>query len=307
MAKNPYTLLGVKKTASDKEIQKAYRALAKKLHPDVNPGDKKSAEKFKEVSAAYTLLSDKKLRAQYDSGQVDGSGQQQNPFAGGFGGARGARGAGGQEFHEMGDLFSSLFGMQMGAGGPAAQRTGHPFTRTRSMAQKGADIRYQLEISLPDAVRGVVKHIKMANGKTLKITIPEGTNDEDVLRLRGKGQPGQHGGPNGDARITIKTKSHKYLKRDGDTLRLDLPITLKEAVLGAKIHVPTPNGKVSVTIAKGSSSGKVLRLKGKGVKGGDLLIRLMIQLPESISDNLRDTIDADPNFEDINPRDKVIL
>ena len=304
MAKNPYTLLGVKKTATDKEIQKAYRALAKKLHPDVNPGDKKSAEKFKEVSAAYTLLSDKNLRAQYDSGQVDGSGQQQNPFAGGFGGARPA---GGQEFHDMGDLFSSLFGMQMGAGGPTAQRTGHPFTRTRSRAQKGADIRYQLEISLPDAIRGVVKHIKMANGKTLKITIPEGTKDEDVLRLRGKGELGQYGGPNGDARITIKTKSHKYLKRDGDNLRLDLPITLKEAVLGAKIHVPTPKGKVSVTIAKGSSSGKVLRLKGKGVKGGDLLIRLMIQLPDSISENLRDSIDADPNFEDINPRDKVIL
>lgn len=308
MAKNPYTLLGVKKSATDKEIQKAYRALAKKLHPDVNPGDEKSAEKFKEVSAAYTLLSDKKLRAQYDSGQVDGSGQQQNPFAGGFGGGQGAaRGAGGQEFHEMGDLFSSLFGMQMGAGGPSAQRTGHPFTRTRSRAQKGADIRYQLEIDLPEAIRGVVKHIKMANGKTLKITIPKGTKDDDVLRLRGKGEPGLYGGPNGDAKINIKTKPHKYLKRDGDNLRLELPISLKEAVLGAKIHVPTPNGKVSVTIAKGSSSGKTLRLKGKGVNGGDLFVRLLIVLPETISDHLLECVDADPNFDEKNPRDKVIL
>ncbi|RZV44904.1 MAG: J domain-containing protein [Acidimicrobiales bacterium] len=304
MAKNPYTILGVKKTATDKEIQKAYRALAKKLHPDVNPGDKKSAERFKEISAAYTLLSDKNLRAQYDSGQVDASGQQQNPFAGGF---QGTRGAGGQEFHDMGDLFSSLFGMQMGAAGPGAQRTGHPFTRTRNRAQKGADIRYQLEINLPEAVRGVVKHIKLANGKSLKITIPEGTKDDDVLRLRGKGESGQFGGPNGDAKITIKTKSHKYLKRDGNNLRLDLPITLKEAVLGAKIHVPTPNGKVSVNIAKGSSSGKILRLKGKGEKGGDLLVRLMIQLPDKISDELRDCVDADPNMQAKNPRDKIIL
>lgn len=304
MAKNPYTILGVKKTATDKEIQKAYRGLAKKLHPDVNPGDKKSAERFKEVSAAYTLLSDKNLRAQYDSGKVDASGQQQNPFAGGFGGARGA---GGQEFHDMGDLFSSLFGMQMGAAGPGAQRTGHPYSRTRNRAQKGAEIRYQLEISLPDAVRGVVKHIKMANGKTLKITIPEGTKDDDVLRLRGKGEPGQYGGPSGDAKIKIKTKSHKYLKQDGKNLRLDLPISLKEAVLGAKIHVPTPHGKVSVRIAKGSSSGKTLRLKGKGVKGGDLLVRLMVQLPDKISDELQECIDADPNLKDMNPRDKVIL
>jgi len=304
LAKNPYTILGVKKTATDKEIKTAYRRLAKKMHPDVNPGDQKTADKFKEVSAAYTLLSDKKLRAQYDSGKVDASGQQQNPFAGGFGGARGA---GGQEFHDMGDLFSSLFGMQMGGAGPGAQRTGHPYTRTRNRAQKGAEIRYQLEISLPEAIRGDVKHIKMANGKTLKITIPEGTKDEDVLRLRGKGEPGQFGGPKGDAKITIKTKSHKYLKRDGDKLRLDLPITLKEAVLGAKIHVPTPNGKVSVTIPKGSNSGKTLRLKGKGVKGGDLFVRLMIELPKTISDELRECIDADSNFGDINPRDKVIL
>jgi DnaJ-class molecular chaperone len=304
LAKNPYTILGVKKSATDKEIQKAYRALAKKLHPDVNPGNAKSAERFKEISAAYTLLSDKKLRNQYDTGQVDGSGQQQNPFAGGH---PGARPAGGQEYHEMGDLFSSLFGMQMGAGGPAAQRSGHPFSRTRNRAQKGAEIRYQLEISLPDAIRGAVKHIKMANGKTLKITIPQGTKDDDVLRLREKGEPGQYGGPNGDAKITIKTKSHKYLKRDGDNLRLDLPISLKEAVLGAKIHVPTPNGKVSVTIAKGSSSGKTLRLKGKGVKGGDLFVRLMVELPETISDELRECIDGDPNFDDKNPREKVIL
>lgn len=302
MVKDPYKILGVARSATDKEIQKAYRALAKKLHPDVNPGDKKSAEKFKEVSAAYTLLSDKDLRRQYDTGQVDASGQQKNPFAGRGGpGGMGGMG-GGAEYHDMSDLFSSLFGMQMGG----AQRTGHPFTRTRAARpQKGANVRYQLEISLAEAIKGGTKHIGMANGKTLKITIPKGTKDGDVLRLRGKGEAGIQGGPPGDAKIEIKTKNHKYLKRDGNDLRLDLPITLKEALLGAKIKVPTPNGRLSVTVPKGSSSGKVLRLKGKGVKNGDLLVRLMIALPDEPSAELLEIVEADKGDGDKNPRDKI--
>ena len=135
---------------------------------------------------------------------------------------------------------------------------------------------------MPEAVAGAVKHVRMSDGKSLKISIPIGTNEEAVLRLRGKGQAGIAGGPNGDAKVTIKVKPHKHLRRDGDNLRMDLPITLKEAVLGAKIQVPTPTGKLSLKIAAGSSSGKVLRLKGKGVKNGDLLVRLMIILPETL-------------------------
>ncbi len=290
MAKDPYKILGVKRGASDDDIRKAYRSLAKKHHPDVNKGNKASAEKFKEISAANALLSDKKLRAQYDTGKVDASGNQKNPFAGGAGGGMGQGGMGQADMGngDMADLFSSLFGMQMGG------RTGHPFTR-RTQAQKGADIRYQLEINLPEAVAGTVKHVRMSDGKSLKISIPAGTNDDAVLRLRSKGSAGVGGGPNGDAKITVKVKPHKYLKRDGNHLRLDLPITLEEAVLGAKIEVPTPTGKLSLKIAAGTSSGKTLRLKGKGIasktgENGDLLVRLMIVLPKSIAKNLQKAV-----------------
>ena len=287
MAKDPYKILGVARSASDKDIQKAYRALAKKYHPDVNKGDAKTAEKFKEISAAYTLLSDKNLRSQYDSGQVDGSGQQQNPFAGGGGFGRGGQQGGFQtvdgDFGDMGDLLQSLFGMQMGGRAGGAQRTGHPFTRQRATPpQKGTDMLYQLQISFADAVKGGVKQLQLQGGKSLKVKIPEGAKDGTVLRLRGKGGAGSHGGKPGDAKITLKVGTHKYMRRDGDNLRLDLPITLKEAVLGGKVRVPTPHGDVSLRIAKGSSSGTTLRLKGKGVNGGDLLVKLLIILPKKV-------------------------
>ncbi len=300
MAKDPYKILGIKRDATDAEIRKAYRALAKKHHPDLNKGNKASAENFKEISAANALLTDKELRAQYDTGKVDASGNQKNPFAGGGMGQNGMGGAGmgGMGQGDMADLFSSLFGMQMGG------RSGHPYTR-HSQPQKGADIRYQLEITLPEAVAGAVKHVRMSDGKSLKISIPAGTNDEAVLRLRGKGSAGVAGGPNGDAKVTIKVKPHKHLRRDGDNLRLELPITLKEAVLGAKIQVPTPTGKLSLKIAAGSSSGKTLRLKGKGLKrksggNGDLLVRLMIVLPKDMPKELEKAVESIENDE--NPR-----
>ncbi|HHL42707.1 MAG TPA: J domain-containing protein [Hellea balneolensis] len=281
MVKDPYKILGVKRTADEKEIKKAYRQLAKKLHPDVNPDDEKAQERFKEVSAAYTLLSDKDLRAQYDSGQIDGSGQQQNPFAG----RGGFQNADFGEHAEMADIFSTLFGMNMG-GGP---RTGHPFTRSRAhpMPRRGADVRYELEIPMIEAITGASKQIRMSDGKSLKLNIPEGIEDGTTLRLRGKGESGIGGGPPGDAKIKIKIKPHKLLRRDGKNLRMDLPISLKEAVLGAKIKVPTPHGAVNLKIAPGTSSGKTLRLKGKGIKGGDLLARLQIILPEKISQDLK--------------------
>lgn len=295
LAKNPYKLLGVKKSATDADIRKAYRTLAKKYHPDVNPDDKVVAEKFKEISAAYTLLSDKNLRRQYDTGQVDASGQQQNSFASGFQNAPGA-GFGHRDLGDMGDLLSSLFGMQFGG---SRQRTGHAFARPR----KGADVRYQLEISLPDAVRGSTKQVQLANRKGLKISIPEGVTDDTTLRLRGKGEPGTGGGPAGDATITIKVKNHKFLHRDGNKLRLDLPITLKEALLGAKVGVPTPHGRINLTVPAGSSSGRVLRLKGKGIKGGNLLVRLMVIVPDSPGKPLVNAVES--AVEQPNPRAKM--
>jgi len=282
MAKNPYTLLGLKKGATKDEIKSAYRKLAKKLHPDVNKNDPKVSERFKEVTAAYTLLSDDKLRAQYDSGQVDGSGQQQNPFAGGnpFGGGGpqsgfggfGRTSAGGQD--DMSDLFSSLFGMNSGpfASGRAGAK------RAAMQAQKGADVRYKMQLPLLTALKGGTKTLQGG----LKVKLPAGVKDGQVLRLRGKGRPGVNKGPSGDAKIEITIKPHKYLRREEDDLHLDLPITLLEAVKGAKVEIPMPSGTVKLNIPAGTNSGKRFRLSGKGAPtplgAGDLFVTAQIKL-----------------------------
>lgn len=269
MAKDPYKLLGVSKKSTDADIRKAYRALAKKLHPDVNPGDEKAAERFKEVTAAYNLLSDKDLRARYDSGQVDASGQQQNPFGGGFGGfgqGGSRRTAGGQD--DMADLFSSLFGMNMGGMNP--NRGG--FVRPK----KGPDIRYKVKLSFIDALKGGTRKIRTKDGQSLSVKIPKGIEDGATLRLRGQGKAGHYGGAQGDAKIEVTVENHKYFQRDGKNLRLTLPITLREAILGGKIKIPMPDGPVQLNLPAGTNSGKTLRLKGKGFGGGDLLVTTQI-------------------------------
>ena len=299
MAKDPYKLLGVSKSASDAEIKSAYRKLAKKLHPDVNPGDDTAAQKFKEITAAYTLLSDKDLKARYDSGQVDASGQAKNPFQGGFRQGQfqdvdlGAMGG----MSGMQDLFSSLFGMQMGGmrgaqmrgGSPFGQMAGGPFAGGGggyARQQKGADIRYKLALTFVEALKGGKKRVKMGDGKTLDVKIPKGVDDGQTLRLRGKGQAGVNGGPRGDAKVEITVKSHKAIRRDGDNLRLTLPISLKEAVLGAKVKIPMPDGSLSLSIPAGTNSGKTFRLKGKGVNGGDLLATTQIILNDAKDEEL---------------------
>lgn len=276
MAKDPYKLLGVPKSASEADIRKAYRALAKKLHPDVNQGDEKTAERFKEVTAAYNLLSDKNLRARYDSGQVDASGQQQNPFGGGFGQSPFGRG-GGQD--DMADLFSSLFGMNMGG----VNRNRGNYARPK----KGADVRYKVKLSFVDALKGGTRKIKAADGSALSVKIPEGVEDGKTLRLRGKGRAGQYGGPAGDAKIDISVQKHKHLKRDGKHLRLNLPISLREAILGGKIKIPMPGGQVQINLPAGTNSGKTLRLKGKGIKGGDLLVTTNIVIKDIKNKDLK--------------------
>ena len=311
MAKDPYKLLGVSKSATEKEIKSAYRKLAKKLHPDVNKDNPKAEAEFKEISAAYTLLSDPKLRKQFDTGQVDASGQQQNPFGGmggnPFGGGRNPFGSGPNPFggpggqDDLSSLFSSLFGMNMGPQTSGPNRRGYQQTRQRP--QKGADIRYKLTIGFLDALGGEAQRIKMSNGQMLDLKIPRGTQSGQTLRLKGKGQASPNGGPAGDAKVEITVKSHKYFSLDGNNIRLTLPISLQEAVLGGKVKIPMPSGTVSLNIPAGTNSGKTMRLKGKGVKGGDLLVTPQIILDDPKSNALKEWAAQNPADSAFDPRD----
>jgi len=282
-----YQRLGVQRGASEAEIKKAYRSLAKQLHPDRNKDNPNAAKRFGEVTAAYDLLSDKDKRAQYDRGEIDEDGNPKMPFgAGGFGG--GARPGGGfdgfqggfqgAETADLSDLFEGLFG-----GGGARRGGGFGGFRQRARApQKGADIAYRLTVPFVDAATLSPQRITLADGKTIDLKLPNGVEEGTKIRLGGKGEQGPGGA--GDGLVTISITSHPFYKRDGNDIRLDLPITLKEAVLGGKVKVPTPDGPVMVTIPKGSTSGKVLRLKGRGFTGkngkrGDQLVALEVDLP----------------------------
>ena len=278
MAVDPYTTLGVKKDATQDDIQKAYRRLAKKLHPDLNPGNKAAEEKFKEVSAAYNLLSDPDKRSRFDRGEIDGSGterprqQYYRDFADRDGWSAYTSNAGFADFGDYAgteDILSEIFGRQ-GRGG---------------RRRRGQDARYHLELSFLDAVNGGKQSIVLPDGTTLDVSIPPGTRDGQILRLKGKGRPAVGEGPPGDALIEISVLPHPYFTRKGDDIYLDLPISLKEAVLGAKIKVPTPSGAVTVAVPKWSSTGRVLRLKGRGVSRsdgskGDQYVKLMLMLPQ---------------------------
>ena len=281
-----YQRLGVQRGASEAEIKKAYRSLAKQLHPDRNKDNPNAAKRFGEVTAAYDLLSDKDKRAQYDRGEIDEDGNPKMPFgAGGFGG--GARPGGGfdgfqggfqgADTADLSDLFEGLFG------GGGRRGGGFGGFRQRARApEKGADIAYRLTVPFVDAATLAPQRIMLADGKTIDLKLPNGVEEGTKIRLAGKGEHGPGGA--GDGLVTISIAPHPFYKRDGNDIRLDLPVTLKEAVLGGKVKVPTPEGPVMLTIPKGSSSGKVLRLKGRGFTGkngkrGDQLISLEIDLP----------------------------
>ncbi len=277
MADDPYKTLGVDKSASAEAIRAAYRKLAKKHHPDLNPGNKAAEEAFKKLTAANDLLSDPEKRARYDRGEIDASGaERERPrtyrnYAESRGGERYAHaGAGfgtGGGFANEGfeDLFANIF-EQRRSSGPA----------------RGQDARYVLPAAFLDAVNGATSRLTLPDGQTLDVKIPPGTAEGDVLRLRGRGQPGPGGGPAGDALIEIHITPHRFFRREGQDIFLDLPVSLAEAVLGAKVNVPTPGGTVAMTIKPHTDSGTELRLRGRGVPAhgkrhaGDLYVKLRV-------------------------------
>ena len=286
-----YQRLGIQRGASEAEIKKAYRSLAKQLHPDRNKDNPNAAKRFSDVTAAYDLLSDKDKRARYDRGEIDEDGNPKMPFgSGGFGGGGGGPrpdmggfdgfpgGFQGGDTADLSDLFEGLFG---GGGG----RRGGGFGGFRQRAQppqKGADIAYRLTVDFVDAATLKPQRITLADGKTIDLKLPKGVEDGTKIRLAGKGQQGPGGA--GDGIVTIAIAPHPFFRREGNDIRMDLPVTLPEAVLGAKVKVPTPDGPVMLTVPKGSSSGKVLRIKGRGFtdksgKRGDQLVNLEVSLP----------------------------
>jgi DnaJ-class molecular chaperone len=280
---DPYAALGVPKSSSADDIRKAYRKLAKELHPDVRPNDKASAERFKRVTAAFNLLTDTEQRGRFDRGEIDADGNERPQFqpGAGFGGFAGARAqARGQRGDVFEDLFDGLFSRGGGSRGFGQQR--------------GEDVRYRMEVDFLDAVNGGRRRVTMSDGRSLDLAIPAGLNSGQTLRLKGQGLPGNGGGPAGDALVEITVGAHPANKREGDDIRMDLRITLVEAVEGGKVPVQTPSGPVTLSIPPGSNSGDLLKLRGKGVQtrptAGDLLVRLQIALPRKDDPELREFV-----------------
>jgi DnaJ-class molecular chaperone len=313
---DPYSTLGVARTASEKEIKSAYRKLAKKLHPDRNKDNPKAAEKFSQATNAYDLLSDAGKRAQFDRGEIDADGNPTNPFGGGMGGGFGGAGMGGgmgarargpqggfdTGDMDLGDLFEGLFG---GGGGQSRGGFGGGAqTRRRPPPQKGADIHYRLSVPFIDAATRTDQRITMSDGKTISLKLPAGVEDGTQMRLKGKGHDGAGG--KGDGLVMIEVGAHPFFRRDGDHIRMDLPLTIDEALHGAKVKCPTATGPVMLTIKPGTNGGTVMRLKGKGFstksgKNGDQLVTLEVQMPE---DPAELTKRLDGWSDDSNPRAK---
>ena len=297
MAEDPYSVLGVKRDASQEEIRTAYRQLAKKLHPDLNPGDKQAEEKFKQVAAAYDILGDAEKRARFDRGEIDASGQERareryyRDFHGPGAEEHTYSTSGGfADFMESEDILKEMFGR----GG-------------RTLRLRGQDVLYRLPVEFLEAVNGATKRITMPDGVTLDVVIPKGTRDGQVLRLRGKGGPGIGGGEPGDALVETEVAPHRFFTRKGDDIHVELPVSLPEAVLGAKLDVPTPTGPVRMTVPKGANTGTVLRLRGKGVaraggKAGDEYVTLKVVLPERPDPELEEFVQRWQAGQSQNPR-----
>jgi DnaJ-class molecular chaperone len=299
---DPYKTLGVAKTASEAEIKKAFRTLAKKHHPDAHPGDEKAKQRFQELSSAYDVLGDKEKRAKFDAGEIDASGNPRgfdpraygqqgrgNPFGGGAAGGspfgfswgQGGMGGGGEEGAQgfsAEDIFSEILGGGRGRGG-----------RQQSRVAKGEDFQLAVTVGLAEEIQGGTRRVVLQNGEQIDVRIPPGLKEGQQIRVKGRGGAGRNGGPNGDILIQAHISAHPFITRDGNDLRMDLPVTLKEAVLGAKVPVPALGGTINLSIPPGSNTGAVLRLKGKGVPGttpGDLYVRLVVALPDKPDESL---------------------
>ena len=300
--RDPYLVLGVSKSAETAEIKKAFRKLAKKYHPDQSK-DPKAKEKFAEINAAYEILGDEKRRAQFDRGEIDAEGKPRfHGFEGfgqeGAGFGRGAHAGGGPGFQHFefnfggrgpgaagfaaSDIFTDLFG------GTGAGRRGRMGGQS---APRGEDVTADVTVSLAEAAKGASAHVSLPTGRTLEVKVPAGIEDGKQIRLKGQGQPSPFGGDPGDAWVTVHIAKHPYFRVEGRDLRLDLPVTLYEAVCGAKVNTPTLEGSVELTIPPGSNGGRTLRLRGKGLPGaggppGDLLVTLKIVLPDDVDPEL---------------------
>lgn len=283
---DPYETLGVDKKASADDIQKAYRRLAKKLHPDLNPGDKTAESRFKDVTAAYDIVGDPEKRARFDRGEIDASGAERprqryyREYADGGGSNPYASDAGFADFADVSDphdILSELFARSRGGAG----------------ARRGQDVGYRLAVDFLDAVNGAKRALTLGDGTTVDLTIPPGVREGQVLRLRGKGLTAPSGGQPGDALIEVEVRTHAFFTRKGDDVHVDLPVTITEAALGGKVPAPTPSGTVTLTIPRGANTGRVLRLKGKGVKRadgtrGDEYVTVKVMLPPELDDDLGD-------------------
>ena len=284
MSEDPYKVLGVERDVSEADLRTAYRKLAKKLHPDLNPGSSKAEDAFKNVATAYDLLSDPSKRALFDRGEIDASGSERprQPYyrdqaerdAGHpYGGDQGFGDFGGE------DIFAQMFG-----------RGGRP-----NLDRPGADARYRLELDFLEAFNGGKRTLTLPDSQALDVTIPPGTRTGQTLRLRGKGGPGIGKGPPGDALIEVEVRPHPVFKLKGDDIHVDLPLGLREAVLGGRVNVPTPSGPVSMTVPKWSNTGAVLRLRGKGLvrtgsTTGDEYVTLRLTLPTEPDAELQDFV-----------------
>ncbi|WP_171136605.1 DnaJ C-terminal domain-containing protein [Ruegeria sp. HKCCC1038] len=286
MSDDPYSVLGVAKDASAAEIKKAYRRIAKDCHPDLKPGDAEAEAKFKAAAAAYDLLKDPETRARYDNGEIDASGQEraQQQYYRDYAEAAGNPYRGRQaDPDDMSDIFAEFMRGRGGFGGQGHQEFHAP----------GHNLNYSLQISFLDAVFGASQKLTLPDGDRIEVKIPAGITDGQTIRLRGKGAPGYGNGPAGDALVTVSVAKHAVFDRQGDDIHITLPITIDEAILGGKIQAPTIDGGVNVSIPAGTSSGKTLRLRGKGVKKrgtsdrGDQLIELTVAMPEKIDDELK--------------------